>query len=124
MKIAIDCRMIGSGGIGSYISALLPYFINRYKCVLLGNKKDLETYNILRKQKGDVSMKNVNNRNELVEILSNLDIMEFIPVKIQNSTMDLFYDVEIDKFVVFDRCEWIFDTLDEVEEYIVEEYQL
>ena len=44
MKIAIDCRMIGSGGIGSYISALLPYFINRYKCVLLGNKKDLEKF--------------------------------------------------------------------------------
>ena len=51
-------------------------------------------------------------------------MMEFIPVKIQNTTMDLFYDVEIDKFIVFDRCEWIFDTLDEVEEYIVEEYQL
>lgn len=44
MKIAIDCRMIGSGGIGSYISALLPYFINRYKCVLLGNIKDLEKF--------------------------------------------------------------------------------
>ena len=46
MKIAIDCRMIGSGGIGSYISALLPYFINRYKCVLLGNKKDLEKFDM------------------------------------------------------------------------------
>ena len=69
-------------------------------------------------------MKNVNNRKELVEILSNLDMMEFIPVNIHNTTMDLFYDVEIDKFVVFDKCEWIFDTLDEVEEYIVEEYQL
>ena len=69
-------------------------------------------------------MKNVNNRNELVEILSDLDCVEFIPVKIQNMTMDLFYDVEIDKFIVFDRCERIFDTLDEVEEYIVEEYQL
>ena len=69
-------------------------------------------------------MKNVNNRNELVQILSNLDIEEFIPIKVQNMTMDLFYDTEVDKFVVFDRCEWIFDTLDEVEEYIVEEYQL
>ena len=69
-------------------------------------------------------MKNVNNRNELVEILSELDMMEFIPVKIQNTTMDLFYDTEIDKFVVFDRCERIFDTLDELEEYIVEEYRL
>ena len=69
-------------------------------------------------------MMNVNNRNELVQILSNLDIEEFIPIKVQNMTMDLFYDVEIDKFVVFDKCEWIFDTLDELEEYIVEEYQL
>ena len=69
-------------------------------------------------------MMNVNNRNELVQILSNLDIEEFIPVKVQNMTMDLFYDTEVDKFIVFDRCEWIFDTLDEMEEYIVEEYQL
>ena len=69
-------------------------------------------------------MKNVNNRNELVEILSNLDMMEYIPIKLQNMTMDLFYDSKVDKFIVFDRCEWIFDTLDEVEEYIVEEYQL
>ena len=69
-------------------------------------------------------MMNVNNRNELVQILSNLDIEEYIPIKVQNMTMDLFYDVEIDKFIVFDRCEWIFDTLDELEEYIVEEYQL
>ena len=69
-------------------------------------------------------MKNVNNRNELVEILSNLDMMEYIPIKLQNMTMDLFYDDTVDKFIVFDRCEWIFDTLDELEEYIVEEYQL
>ena len=69
-------------------------------------------------------MKNVNNRNELVEILSNLDMMEYIPVKVKNMTMDLFYDDTVDKFIVFDRCEWIFDTLDELEEYIVEEYQL
>lgn len=69
-------------------------------------------------------MKNVNNRNELVQILSELDMMEYIPIKVQNMTMDLFYDDTVDKFIVFDRCEWIFDTLDELEEYIVEEYQL
>ena len=27
MKLAIDCRMIGSGGIGTYISELIPYFL-------------------------------------------------------------------------------------------------
>ena len=69
-------------------------------------------------------MKNVNNRNELVEILSNLDCVDYEQIKIQNMTMDLFYDSKVDKFIVFDRCEWIFDTLDELEEYIVEEYQL
>ena len=69
-------------------------------------------------------MKNVNNRNELVEILSSLDCVDYEQIKVQNMTMDLFYDTEVDKFIVFDRCEWIFDTLDEMEEYIVEEYQL
>lgn len=44
MKIAIDCRMIGSGGIGSYISALLPYFIKNNECFLFGKKNQIELY--------------------------------------------------------------------------------
>ena len=44
MKIAIDCRMIGSGGIGSYISALLPYFIKENECLLFGTKEQLEKF--------------------------------------------------------------------------------
>ncbi len=43
-KIFIDCRMIGSGGIGSYISALLPLFMQNYECFLLGNKNQLNAY--------------------------------------------------------------------------------
>lgn len=44
MKIAIDCRMIGSGGIGSYISALLPFFVKNHECLLIGNQKLLKKY--------------------------------------------------------------------------------
>ena len=44
MKLAIDCRMLGSGGIGSYLSALLPFFIKKYECFLIGYKKDLELF--------------------------------------------------------------------------------
>lgn len=44
MKLAIDCRMIGSGGIGSYISALLPFFIKNNDCLLIGREKDLVQY--------------------------------------------------------------------------------
>jgi len=36
MKIAIDCRMIGSGGIGTYISELIPYFLKKCPCLLIG----------------------------------------------------------------------------------------
>ncbi|MBR1614425.1 MAG: glycosyltransferase family 4 protein [Treponema sp.] len=36
MKIAIDCRMIGSGGIGSYVSELVPHFLENNECLLLG----------------------------------------------------------------------------------------
>lgn len=36
MKIAIDCRMIGSGGIGSFISELIPYFLEENECLLIG----------------------------------------------------------------------------------------
>lgn len=41
MKLAIDCRMLGSGGIGSYLSALLPHFTRHYECVLIGRDGEL-----------------------------------------------------------------------------------
>lgn len=44
MKLAIDCRMIGSGGIGSYLTALLPFFLKNHQCLLIGKETDLETY--------------------------------------------------------------------------------
>lgn len=44
MKIAIDCRMIGSGGIGTYISELIPRFVKNHSCVLIGNEKNLAIY--------------------------------------------------------------------------------
>ena len=31
MTLAIDCRMLGSGGIGSYLAALLPFFVKEYE---------------------------------------------------------------------------------------------
>lgn len=36
LKIAIDCRMIGSGGIGSYISELVPWLLEEHECLLIG----------------------------------------------------------------------------------------
>ena len=40
MKIAIDCRMMGSGGIGSFITELLPFFIKEHECILIGNHEE------------------------------------------------------------------------------------
>lgn len=37
LKIAIDCRMIGSGGIGSYISEIIPYLLKENECLLIGS---------------------------------------------------------------------------------------
>ena len=42
MKVAVDCRMLGSGGIGSYLAALLPFFVKEYECVLFGNKEHIQ----------------------------------------------------------------------------------
>ncbi len=44
MKLAIDCRMIGSGGIGAYLCGLLPYFVSEHECLLLGREDDLEEF--------------------------------------------------------------------------------
>lgn len=44
MKLAIDCRMLGSGGIGTYLQSLLPFFIKNHQCVLLLKSKDIDSY--------------------------------------------------------------------------------
>ena len=44
MKLAIDCRMLGSGGIGSYLAALLPFFVKEYECTLFGNVELIKKY--------------------------------------------------------------------------------
>ena len=82
MKVAIDCRMIGSGGIGSYISALLPFFINKNECILLGDKKVLEKF--------------INNNVHIVECnIKTFSVKElfFFPKKIltQINNCDVYY---------------------------------
>lgn len=46
MKIAIDCRMYKSSGIGTYIREILPYLLENKnnKFLLIGFQKDLEDY--------------------------------------------------------------------------------
>ena len=44
MKLAIDCRMLGSGGIGSYLAALLPFFVKEFECTLFGNGELIKKY--------------------------------------------------------------------------------
>ncbi len=44
MKLAIDCRMTNSGGVGSYLNAILPHLTKKNECLLLGNKDELEKF--------------------------------------------------------------------------------
>lgn len=39
MRIAIDCRMLGSGGIGSYLCGLLPFFLAEHRCLLIADRE-------------------------------------------------------------------------------------
>ena len=68
----------------------------------------------------------INNQNELVEVLSVLDCEEFIMIEIDNergySIMDLYYDSETDKFSMFDKCEEVFESLDDMERHLIREY--
>lgn len=42
MKVFIDCRMLNSGGIGTYLESLLPYFVKTFDSTLLiyNNQKE------------------------------------------------------------------------------------
>jgi glycosyltransferase involved in cell wall biosynthesis len=44
VTIAIDCRMLGSGGIGTYIAELIPFFLGDNRCLLIGRAADLEKF--------------------------------------------------------------------------------
>ncbi len=48
MKLAVDVRMLGSGGIGSYIEALLPYFLKNFECTLIGSKEQISSISSLK----------------------------------------------------------------------------
>jgi len=44
MKLAVDCRMLGTGGIGTYIAELIPLFLEQYDCLLVGRTEDISAY--------------------------------------------------------------------------------
>ncbi|MFA6857377.1 MAG: glycosyltransferase family 1 protein [Treponema sp.] len=44
MKLAVDCRMLGTGGIGTYIAELIPLFLEKYTCLLIGRGEDIAAY--------------------------------------------------------------------------------
>ena len=68
----------------------------------------------------------INNQEELVKVLSMLDCEEFIIVSFDNnrgySVMDLYYDRETDVYSMFDKCEEVFESLDDMERHLIREY--
>lgn len=52
MKIAIDCRMIDSSGIGTYLSGILPYLLKeKNEYLLIGSKEKLDKFKKLENVK-------------------------------------------------------------------------
>lgn len=47
MTIAIDCRMLGSSGVGVYLQGCLPYFLkSKHNFLLFGNYNNLQSYSL------------------------------------------------------------------------------
>ena len=68
-------------------------------------------------------MLKITNRKQLTEVLANLHSTEFVTIQVGKMSIDLIHD-DGEKTIIFDRCEWVFDTLKEVENYICSEYGL
>ena len=47
MKAVIDCRMLGSGGIGTYLQSILPFFIKSFECTLILYTKDVQNFDTI-----------------------------------------------------------------------------
>jgi len=43
-KLAVDCRMIGTGGIGTYFESVLPYLLETFDCFLFGDLEKIQKY--------------------------------------------------------------------------------
>lgn len=65
-----------------------------------------------------LDMVKINNHFELIDVLSSLDMYEFIPIKVGNYTIDLFYDSKLDKFSLFEDSHKEFKDLEEMSDYI------
>ncbi len=44
MKLAVDCRLVGESGIGTYISEIIPYFLEDNDCLLIGTQEQCAEY--------------------------------------------------------------------------------
>lgn len=81
MKIAVDCRMYNSSGIGTYIREILPYLLKtENKFLLIGLNKDLNHYR---------NLKNVEIQECNTPIFSPKEVF-FFPTK-QINECDIFY---------------------------------
>ena len=60
----------------------------------------------------------VNDWKDLQDVLASLDSEEYLKIKIGNTTIDLFYDKENDKFSLFEDCHVEFRDLEQMSDYI------
>lgn len=60
----------------------------------------------------------INNWKDLLDVLESLDCEEYIKIKIEDTTIDLFYDKENDKFSLFEDCHVEFRDLEQMSDYI------
>jgi hypothetical protein len=68
-------------------------------------------------------MLKITSRQQLTEVLEDLHFTDFVTIQVGKMSIDLTYDYD-ERVIIFDRCEWVFDTLKEVENYICNEYGL
>ena len=80
-KIAIDCRMINSSGIGTYLKGILPYLLeSNNKFLIIGNKEELQEF---------LKYKNVEFQECNIKIFSIKELINF-PIE-QINKCDIFY---------------------------------
>ena len=83
MKAVIDCRMLGSGGIGTYLQSILPFLIENFECTLILYSKNVQDF---------ISVKNIKIMECNIKTFSFEELLIF-PKKIlkQINQNDFFY---------------------------------
>ena len=76
-KLIVDFRMHNASGIGTYIKNIIPYLVDSFDIILLGNKEEIKKYNFAHKTNIIECFSSIYSIKEQIELFNKIPECEF-----------------------------------------------